>query len=81
MTKEEYKRHVETCHNVIRPSHGGSMDAWKQAVRDCIAAKHPEAASRQKTLKHNRNARIHHAVLTSMGLTRVKGAMGGTYYE
>lgn len=29
----------------------------------------------------NRNRRERHAAMTSLGLVRVKGALGGTYYE
>ena len=32
-------------------------------------------------VRRNANRRAKHAALTSLGLKRVKGALGGTYYE
>ena len=35
----------------------------------------------RKQVERNANRRAKHAALTSLGLKRVKGALGGTYYE
>ena len=35
----------------------------------------------RKQLDRNRSRRERHGILTSMGLKRVKGNLGGTYYE
>lgn len=35
----------------------------------------------RKQIKKNEARRLRHAILTEMGLKRVKGALGGTYYE
>jgi hypothetical protein len=80
MTKENWKLHIEKEGNIIRPSHGGSKLAWSnflhshcQGCLDCMA--------RKKTQLANFNAKAKHEALTSIGLVRVKGALGGTYYE
>lgn len=38
-------------------------------------------AEYQKQIKRNRNRRERHAILTDIGLKRVKGSLGGIYYE
>jgi hypothetical protein len=41
----------------------------------------PECAKRRATQKRNAYARDRHAAYTSAGLKRVRGALGGIYYE
>jgi hypothetical protein len=46
------------------------------------AAKYLKARmSEDARIRRNRNRRTRHAVMTSLGLKRVKGALGGVYYE
>lgn len=56
-----------------------SAGAFTDAVIDADHAKLVRAdAARQR---RNRNAREKHDALTSLGLVRVRGALGGVYYE
>ncbi len=40
-----------------------------------------EAIADMKRILRNKARRERHEMLTSLGLTRVKGSLGGTYYE
>lgn len=82
MSKEAWIQHMEASHGgTVRPSRGGSVEGWKQ-LRDLhLATGCPDCAARIKTLRANRHSRERHEALTSIGLKRVKGNLGGTYYE
>ena len=51
--------------------------AAKENDFDALVAIRAEKARRRT----NKNRRDRHAVLTSLGLVRVRGSLGGTYYE
>lgn len=50
----------------------------KHAASSDMAKKVRAEAARQR---RNRNARDKHEALTSLGLVRVRGSLGGTFYE
>jgi DNA-directed RNA polymerase subunit RPC12/RpoP len=45
-------------------------------TREC-----PECAARRLTKERNKAARVRHSIYTDLGMHRVKGSLGGTYYE
>lgn len=45
-------------------------------AKDC-----PQCQARKKTRQRNADARARHNAYTSVGMIRVKGTQGGTYYE
>lgn len=85
MTKEQWVRHAEEVTGLKRPSayDGAMYPDWKSALKDhTIKCPHcPECKDRKKTRKATMNAQIRHELYSSLGLVRVKGALGGTYYE
>jgi hypothetical protein len=81
MMKEVWIRHIEETEGIRRPTQGGDRDAWEAAVFRHTAFGCPECIKRARTVRRNRSARMKHETLTGMGLTRVRGALGGTYYE
>ena len=80
MDKETWKSHIES-EGVIRPSHGGDLNAWKDKVVEHLERQCGDCNDRRRTRSIARNARMRHDALTSCGLVRVKGALGGIYYE
>ena len=49
--------------------------------RFCDSIESEAVLTEASRLRKNKARRDKHAVLTSLGLKRVKGALGGTYYE
>jgi hypothetical protein len=81
MTKESWINHIKETENIIPPSQGGSKGDWDNAISihrsmNCAACK-----DRAKTRKATMNRKIRDDVMASCGLVKVRGAMGGTYYE
>ena len=50
--------------------------AGQHDTRDC-----PQCAARRKTKEHNRSARVRRSVYADLGMVRVRGNLGGVYYE
>ena len=85
MTKESWMRHIEEASGLLRPSNenGTMADIWKEAIRyhqamrpDC-----PECKDRRNTRRRNQAARAKHEAYLAVGMVRVRGALGGIYYE
>lgn len=56
-------------------------DHWRGSVL-CLARQEEADRKRQERNKRQReNRKARHDALTGLGLKRVKGALGGTYYE
>jgi len=47
----------------------------------CAACENAETNSKEKRSRRNRQRRERHEILISLGLRRVRGALGGVYYE
>lgn len=82
MNKAAWLKHIDSVmpEGMLRPSQGGDPSAF----REFIAMHKPgcsQCAERAKTRKANANAKIKRAVYESLGMKRVRGALGGTYYE
>ena len=71
MTKEQWQSHIVQ----VFPN-GKTHDELIVHAKTCL-----DCAARRKTRAKNKYARDKHECMTSLGLVRVKGNMGGTYYE
>jgi hypothetical protein len=89
MTKQAWIEHIKgTAANpygpgLLAPSEGGNAEAWHTVVTehrhgdpDCPACK-----SRNRSRKATANRKAKHEAYLAAGLIRVRGALGGTYYE
>lgn len=57
-------------------------DTWPaREYNDAMAAYLKARNEYQRQVERNRQRRARHEAMTSLGLQRVKGALGGTYYE
>lgn len=65
MTKDQWLRHWNHAKN--DPGHD---------VKSC-----PECQSRLKTKRHNASAKARRDIYNSLGMKRVRGLLGGIYYE
>jgi hypothetical protein len=81
MTKELFVKHIEETENLIRPSISGNKLAWIDAIKKHRNADCPLCKARKQTRNKNLWARSRHQAFLDCGLTRVKGALGGIYYE
>lgn len=53
----------------------------KDAENRCESCDEAKTKTKAKRARANAARRARHEALTSLGLTRVKGALGGVYYE
>ncbi len=85
MKKENWIRHIEETCNIERPRVALNCmgDAWKDTVRKHLAEipNCRECNERRKTRKAARNTRNMRHLMADMGMTRVRGNLGGIYYE
>jgi len=80
MEKETWVLHIEGS-GLVRPSLGGDKKAWKDRVVEHLESLCKDCLERRKTRAKNVYARARHEALTSVGLQRVRGSLGGVYYE
>mgnify|MGYP001589828832 CR=1 FL=1 len=80
MTKETWFKHIDTL-GIIRPSLGGTKEQYTADLKAHMATGCPECKARLATKKANYRARAKHQAYLDAGLVRVRGALGGTYYE
>lgn len=80
MTKEKWIEHMES-EGIVRPSKGGDVLTWKETQKAHKQAGCQDCKDRMKTIRANNYAKDRHESMTSLGLVRVKGNLGGTYYE
>ena len=73
MNKQTWQLHAK---EVIRANPGMTKGDFAVHAKTC-----PECLARRKTKRANDAARARHDAYASVGMVRVKGAMGGTYYE
>ena len=82
MTKREWIEHIDLVLpvGIVRPSKGGdkkAYHAWLNEHRTTCS----QCKARHRTWAQNKWASAKHDALTSLGLKRVVGALGGVYYE
>jgi hypothetical protein len=80
MRKENWILHIENTENLTRPSEGGSIELWKNAILkhkkdNCVICK-----ERQKTKKANENRKQKEQILKDIGLIKVYGPISGKVY-
>ena len=71
MTKQQWQLHAMQI----------GFSSWPESERQLHASTCPVCKARKATRARNEAARAKHDAYTSAGMKRVKGAMGGTYYE
>lgn len=80
MNKENWIKHMED-EGIVRPTRGGDKLTWQETIKAHKNADCQDCKARAKTRKSNRYARERHEALSSLGLKRVVGNLGGVYYE
>lgn len=82
MTKESWIEHMEDATGLTRPSKAPwNKEDWESTARFHRWNFCPECEARRKTSKANSNRQARHQVQLDCGLVRVKGNLGGIYYE
>ena len=81
MTKDQYIKHIEDTEHIIRPSLGGDILQWKAAQQRHHDMGCAECHKRAKTNKARKARKANAAIMDSLGLVKVKGNLGGTYWE
>lgn len=80
MKKETWILHLED-EGIVRPSKGGDKLTWQETIKAHLQNKCAECLDRKRTRKANEYQKSRHEAMTDLGLVRVKGALGGVYYE
>lgn len=80
MTKQAWFTHIDGV-GLVRPSLGGNRVEYAQQLKAHIASGCAECKARLQTKRASGNARAKHEAYLSAGLVRVRGALGGIYYE
>jgi hypothetical protein len=78
MTKQTWLNHISEVTG-LNPNDDGIKEAVRYhgvMIPDC-----PECKARKATRKRNFAARAKHEAYTSCGMKRVRGSLGGIYYE
>jgi hypothetical protein len=81
MTKEAWIEHIRNTEGILPPSKGGSKGDWDYALDLHKSMACRECAARNRTRMANMNRKIKDGIMRDMGLVKVRGALGGTYYE
>jgi hypothetical protein len=85
MTKEQWIRHMESVSGLERPENeGGSLPVdWHSAytIHKSNDPKCPACAARRRTKRAAANAKAIRQAYSDCGMKRVRGALGGVYYE
>lgn len=83
MTKKAWVKHIMDISGLTPPSRGGRRLGWFDAIRrhnanqpDC-----PDCKARNKTKRANANRQEYDQLRRDMGLKKVKGSAGGTFWE
>jgi hypothetical protein len=87
MTKEQWIKHMQGATGLAHPDKIGSMRSerieWHEAMHkhatDCPNCF--ECAARLRTIKANLAAKTTRHIYADLGMKRVRGALGGIYYE
>ena len=80
MTFDTWIIHMQ-AHGLTRPSQGGSRELWKALHKEHLERKCPECIARRKTYRANQRRQDRDEAMKILGLVKVKGALGGTYWE
>jgi len=83
MTLQKWQAHIDGIlpDGIKRPSIGGNKETWKAWYNQHINIGCQDCKDRMKTRKAGRAAKMKHQALVDLGLIRVRGALGGIYYE
>ncbi len=80
MTKEQWIVHMETTENILRPSMGGDLNAWRNAKMRHNAMECPDCKKRAKMIRKEKRKSEKDLVMESLGLVKVRGAVSGKVY-
>lgn len=75
----ECKRYQIERNGTVRPTASLGDSRWHGDPVDADLAKQVRAEAQRQ--RRNRNARERHQAMTDLGLRRVRGNLGGVYYE
>ena len=81
MTRTQWVEHIEETESIVRPGKGGSLEAWRAAVILHVVRHCPDCAKRACQVRANKRAKAVRQCYADLGMTRVRGALGGVYYE
>ena len=81
MTKEAWIEHMESACGCERPSRGGSLSTWKDMIAYHKQMGCQECQDRGKTKRATQNRKDREDAYRLAGLVKVKGALGGIYWE
>ena len=87
MSKEKWLRHMEETEGIRRPSKNRPLvyleeyKAWREAHQRHLAEGCKECHARRKTLEAYDRRKAYDEAMHSCGLTRVRGNLGGVYWE
>ena len=88
MTKKTWIEHIAETHHIPVPSKDTFMQeylkdlkVWRKAARDCKASGCAKCAERNQTRRANAQRAVNTDAMHSIGMTRVRGNLGGTYWE
>lgn len=80
MKRETWVKHIEVSENLVRPSAGGDLAAWKEAVSRHVEHKCPVCRQRATSRRRNQRVKAKRQVYRDCGLTRVVGSVSGRVY-
>jgi hypothetical protein len=81
MTKEAWIKHMEETTGLIRPSLGGYRMAWVEATTNHINNGCEACKERSKTKNKASRRKERDQMMKDCGLVKVRGALGGVYWE
>lgn len=81
MTKEQYIKHIEDTEHIKFPKLGENPSDWKKAQEKHMAQNCPACLKRIKTRRAENKRKAKNEAMESLGLVKVKGNLGGTYWE
>lgn len=81
MTKEAWIKHMEESTGLIRPSLGGDKVKWKEMMANHMDNGCEACKERSKTKNKASRRKERDQMMKDCGLVKVKGALGGTYWE
>ena len=86
MNKENWLKHIAETEMLVLPeidslNYHSHYRLWKQKHSEHLEKKCLSCLDRRNTRSAQEARKARHEAMLSLGLTKVKGNLGGTYYE
>ncbi len=83
MTLQKWQIHIDGIapDGIKRPSAGGNKETWRAWYNQHLNVGCQDCKERMRTRKANQSAKAKHQAYIDAGMVRVRGALGGIYYE